>query len=149
MKKIFTISIILIFGILILFLWKNFYKNIENPEIIQNTKNQENKNSSLEIGWIVIENDEILDITDLSENNYYQFWMNIIEPRILINWFGQKIFVYENNAPIELGDNNFLIYENYNSQNNMNIKIIENSQNFSRSYVYEGMPEWWIEKNFD
>lgn len=136
--KIFSIFLILF---LIWILFYRFSTNIFD----KNNIFEENSDSSIFFRWILLNNYEILDISDIYENNDWDFDLlnntkNFTNNKTFINWFGQIIYSIEPSPPVDLWDGNILKFEKIDEKNNLKYSHLQNS--ITNEEIYSIIAIW-------
>lgn len=135
--KIFWIFVIIFLA------WFLFYKIF--PNIFNNIAFEKNYNSSIQFRWIVLNNYETLDISDIYENNDWDFDLlnntkNFTNNKTFINWFSQIIYSIEPFSPIDLWDGNILKFEKIDEKNNLKYSHLQNS--ITNEEIYSIIALW-------
>lgn len=135
--KIFWIFVIIFLA------WFLFYKIF--PNIFNNIAFEKNYNSSIQFRWIVLNNYETLDISDIYENNDWDFDLlnntkNFTNNKTFINWFGQIIHKIEPSIPIDLWNDYVLRFEKIDEKNNLKYSHLQNS--ITNEEIYSIIALW-------
>lgn len=128
-----------IFLILFLF-WILFYKIFPNI-FDKNNILEENSDSSIFFRWILLNNYEMLDISDIYDNSVFpDRFDNFVNSKAFINWFGQIIYSIESSPPVDLWDGNVLKFEKIDEKNNLKYSHLQNS--ITNEEIYSIIAIW-------